>query len=96
MLPTVFANSEVQKSYSEKKINLFYKDLLQREEWMLQVILADSAHPLLPYVLKSMVHAALMRKLYLQWNLYKAGTTGAWKSVRFIEILPENEYLVEI
>ena len=28
----VFANSEVPKNYSEKKINLFYKELLPDEE----------------------------------------------------------------
>ena len=44
----VFANSEVQKNYSEKKLNLFYKELLPDEEWVPQVLLADPAYPLLP------------------------------------------------
>ena len=38
----------------------------------------------------------------VQWNLYKADTNGAWKSVLLygdvgsIGIPPENEYLAEI
>ena len=48
----LFANSEAQKNESEKKINLFYKELLPGRERVLQVILADPAYPLLPYVIK--------------------------------------------
>lgn len=47
----VFPNSEVQKRYSEKK-PCFIKSLLPGEEWVPQVILADPAYPLLPYVIK--------------------------------------------
>ena len=47
----MFANSEVQKYYSEEKLNLFYKELLPDKEWVPQVLLADPAYPLLPYLI---------------------------------------------
>ena len=40
--------------------------------------------------------------IVIQWNLYKADTTGAWKKcslyegVRFIEIPYKNEYFAKI
>ena len=48
----MFGNSEVQKYYSEEKLNLFYKELLPDEEWVPQVLLADPAYLLLAYVIK--------------------------------------------
>ena len=48
----VFANSEVPKNYSEKKFNLFYKELLPDEEWVPQVLLIDPGYPFLPYIVK--------------------------------------------
>ena len=46
------ADSEVQKSYSEKKINLFYKELVPDEEWVPQLLLPDPSYFLLSYVIK--------------------------------------------
>lgn len=40
------------KKTTVKKFNLFYKELLPDEEWVPQVLLADPAYPLLPYVIK--------------------------------------------
>ena len=41
-----------KKTTVKKKSNLFRKELLSYEEWVPQVLLADPAYPLLPYVIK--------------------------------------------
>ena len=48
----VFANCDVQNSYSSGKFNLFYKEILPGYYCIPQLFLADAAYPLLPYVMK--------------------------------------------
>ena len=48
----VFSNCEVQKCFSEGKLDLFYKELLPGEECVPQLLLGDPAYPLLPYIMK--------------------------------------------
>ena len=48
----VFANSEVQKRYSNETFELFHKELLPGDELVPQILLADPAYPLLPHVMK--------------------------------------------
>ena len=51
----VFANSNVQKSYSEGKFKLFYENLSDKPETQVmipQVLLGDPAYPLLPYCMR--------------------------------------------
>lgn len=48
----VFANSEIQKGFSEKRFKLFYKELLPGSEGIPQVLIGDPAYPLLPNVMK--------------------------------------------
>ena len=52
----VFANCGIQRSYSEGKLNLFHKELLPGHECVPQILLADPAYPLLPYVVKEFGH----------------------------------------
>ena len=48
----VFSNSEVQRGFSEERFELFRKELLPGEECVPQLLLADPAYPLLPYIMK--------------------------------------------
>ena len=55
---TVFSNCDVQKRFSEGKLDLFYKELLPGEECVPQLLLGDPAYPLLPYVIKEFDHCS--------------------------------------
>jgi Plant transposon protein. len=48
----VFGYCEIQKRFSDGKVELFYKELLPGEECVPQLLLGDPAYPLLPYVMK--------------------------------------------
>lgn len=48
----VFSNGNIQKRFSEGKLDLFYKELLPGEESVPQILLGDPAYPLLPYMMK--------------------------------------------
>ena len=48
----VFANSSVQKNFTDKKFPMFYKELLPGEQPVSQLLLGDPAYPLLPHVMK--------------------------------------------
>ena len=48
----VFPNSEIQKRYSNINFKLFHKELIPGDEDVPQLIIADPAYPLLPYVMK--------------------------------------------
>lgn len=49
----VFANSSVQKNFSERKFKLFYKQLgVTQDDSVPQLLLGDPAYPLLPYLMK--------------------------------------------
>lgn len=54
----VFANSEIQKLFSDGKLKLFYKELIPGEECVPQMLLGDPAYPLLPYVMKEYDHCS--------------------------------------
>lgn len=47
----MFANSKVQKGYSEGNLKLFYREIIPGE-YAPQLLIADPAYPLLPYVMK--------------------------------------------
>ena len=48
----VFAICDVQKGYSTGKFKLFYKGLLPGHEGVPQLLLADPAYPLFPYIMR--------------------------------------------
>ena len=54
----VFSNCDVQKRFSDGKLDLFYKELLPGEECVPQLLLGDPAYPLLPYVMKEFDHCS--------------------------------------
>ena len=54
----VFSNCDVQKRFSDGKLDLFYKELLPGEECVPQILLGDPAYPLLPYVMKEFDHCS--------------------------------------
>ena len=54
----VFANCDIQNNYSSGKFNLFYKEILPGYDCIPQLLLADLAHPLLPYVMKEYEHCS--------------------------------------
>ena len=54
----VFANSEIQKSFSEKRFALFYRELIPGEEAVSQLLIGDPAYPLLPNVMKEHAHCS--------------------------------------
>ena len=54
----VFANCDIQNSYSSGKFNLFYKEILPQYGCIPQLILADLASPLLTYVMKEYAHCS--------------------------------------
>ena len=54
----IFSNCDVQKCFSDGKLDLFYKELLPGEECVPQLLLGDPAYPLLPYVMKEFDHCS--------------------------------------
>ena len=58
---SVFANCLVQKNYSTGKFKLFYKELSDGRECVPQLLLGDSAYPLLPYVMISKRSEIILR-----------------------------------
>ena len=54
----VFANCDIQNNYSSGKFNLFYKEILPGYDCIPQLLLADLAYPLLPYVMKEYEHCS--------------------------------------
>ena len=48
----VFGNSEVQKGYTKGKFKIYYEEFIPGDEFIPQILLGDSAYPLLPYVMK--------------------------------------------
>ena len=54
----VFANCDMQNNYSSGKFNLFYKEILPGYDCIPQLLLADLAYPLLPYVMKEYEHCS--------------------------------------
>ena len=46
----VFANSAVQKNFTDKKFPMFYKELIPGEQPVPQLLLGDPAYPLLSHV----------------------------------------------
>ena len=54
----VFSNCDVQKRFSDGKLDLFYKELLPGEECVSQLLLGDPAYPLLSYVMKELHHCS--------------------------------------
>ena len=54
----IFANCDMQNSYSSGKFDLFYKEILPGYDCIQQLFLADLAYPLLPYVMKEYEHCS--------------------------------------
>ena len=54
----VFSNFDVQKRFSDGKLDLCYKELLPGEECVPQLLFGDLAYPLLPYVMKEFDHCS--------------------------------------
>ena len=68
----VFANSEVQKGFSEKRFALFYKELVPGEEAVSQLLIGDPAYPLLPNVMKEYTHCSTNEEVIFNQMLRSA------------------------
>ena len=67
-----FSNCDVQKRFSDGKLDLFHKELLPEEEYVAQLLLGDPAFPLLPYVMKEFDHCSINEEVIFNQMLRAA------------------------
>ena len=94
----VFANSEVQKGYTNEKFKLYYEEFLPGDKLIPQILLGDPVYPLLPYVMKEyavcqsnneFMFSTMLRSARNQIECAFGRLKARWRILRRFEDIPD-------